>query len=166
VPHEILTKAGYLLTLVNMGITVDSAHLTLKTKDPEAWTVVQDVVGDKHADAIKAIQATTLRAHKHWNSNAALNMKRIADQNGNMSLDNFRDKVSDLAVAMNPHLRYQIMVYKTDTDDRGAGDHNVCMGYDTACSGILQKKFEGIIAYMDPSEKPRGNEVKDDGWLK
>ena len=37
----VTSKAAYLLPLVNLGITVQSAYLTLETNNDQAWTVVQ-----------------------------------------------------------------------------------------------------------------------------
>ena len=39
---NLAAKAGYLLTLVNMGVTVQSAFLSLETKKTDAWMVVQE----------------------------------------------------------------------------------------------------------------------------
>lgn len=36
----VASKAAYLLTLVNLGITVQSAYLTLETENEQAWIVV------------------------------------------------------------------------------------------------------------------------------
>ena len=61
----VASKAAYLLTLVNLGLTVQSAYLTLETNNDQAWTVVQ---GQYNTVLVQAGQRI-LDFDKKWNWN-------------------------------------------------------------------------------------------------
>lgn len=76
---NIAAKAAYLLSLVNMGVTVQSAFLTLETGSEHAHEVVQDQYGDILKKAGERIEKYDNKCTDYpgWWDNAAINSSRI-----------------------------------------------------------------------------------------
>lgn len=51
-----MTKAAYIQTLANIGVTTLSAWVTLEEETPDAWKEVQAMYGNQFNDTIKLIQ--------------------------------------------------------------------------------------------------------------
>ena len=85
---NITAKAGYILTLINTGITLQSAYLTIETGSVYAWTVVQEEFNDDLVTAGQAVLDYDQRALDEWYENAKVNCDRIATLNNDANLDN------------------------------------------------------------------------------
>lgn len=57
VRDQVTNGGGYLLSLVHMGVIVESTFASLKTGDTGAWTAVQAEFGGTLAAAAKNVQA-------------------------------------------------------------------------------------------------------------
>lgn len=63
---NVTSKAAYLLSLVNMGVTVQSAYITLKTANESAYTVVQSEYGTILQQAGQRILDFDQKAQDEW----------------------------------------------------------------------------------------------------
>jgi len=66
----VASKAAYLLTLVNLGLTVQSAYLTLETNNDQAWTVVQGQYNTVLVQAGQRILDFDKKCQDEWSVNA------------------------------------------------------------------------------------------------
>ena len=63
---NVTSKAAYLLSLVNMGVTVQFAYITLKTGNESAYTVVQSEYGTILQQAGQRILDFDQKAQDEW----------------------------------------------------------------------------------------------------
>jgi len=85
---NVTSKAAYLLSLVNMGVTVQSAYITIKTQNEAAYTVVQAEYGEVLKQAGQRILDFDQKAQDDWYANANINSGRILQLNANAHLSN------------------------------------------------------------------------------
>ena len=74
---NVTSKAAYLLSLVNMGVTVQSAYITIKTQNEAAYTVVQAEYGDILLKAGQRILDFDQKSQDEWYNNTSINSARI-----------------------------------------------------------------------------------------
>lgn len=67
---NVTAKAGYILTLINTGITLQSAYLTIETGSEYAWTVVQGEFDEGLLAAGQAVLDYDDKALHEWKENA------------------------------------------------------------------------------------------------
>jgi len=66
---QVSTKAAYLQTLVNMGVTVESTYMTMITNNTQAWTVVQSQYGATLDTMNARIRAFDAKCMSDWYNN-------------------------------------------------------------------------------------------------
>ena len=87
---NVTAKAGYILTLINTGITLQSAYLTIETGSEYAWTVVQKEFAEDLVTAGQAVLDYDQKAMDEWYDNAKVNADRIATFGNDKNLSNER----------------------------------------------------------------------------
>ena len=105
---NVAAKAGYLLSLVNMGVTVQSAYITLETDNDQAYRVVQEEYGDILLKAAKRITDFDSKAVNDWYQNAEINSSRILQLNADAGLDDehMSSSTFDQLQTINPYRRW------------------------------------------------------------
>ena len=86
VSDQVLSKAGYLVTLVNLGIVTSAAQLTLETQDSNAWKQTMFDFGDGPKNGIKNVLAYKTKMDKELFANTSVNVKRILHSHHGINL--------------------------------------------------------------------------------
>lgn len=81
-----MTKAAYLQTLAHLGMISASAHLTIKTGDPNAYTQIQDDYGQKPNNSITHILKEKKTMDSSVIANLNVNIDRLFHAHPNQSL--------------------------------------------------------------------------------
>jgi len=74
---DMINKNSYLYSLATLGTVVQSAYLTLKTGNVDAYNLVNDKWVQHLKDIYDNIETYDLRTQTEWLSLAKLNEKRI-----------------------------------------------------------------------------------------
>lgn len=74
---QVTSKAGYLQTLVNLGVTVQSAYMSLVTDNTQAWTVVQNQYTNILSTMNSRITQFDSKCMAEWFGNTQVNANRI-----------------------------------------------------------------------------------------
>lgn len=137
------SKAGYLLSLVNLGVTVQSAYLSLETNDQNAWLVVQDNYGDILVQAANRTLAYDKKCLDKWTENTNVNSDRVLMQGYNKGLDNeeMAEFAWDALHLINPYRFWGIEVY----DNIGGGDDHYMICDDCFAYLHFQSKYDILI---------------------
>lgn len=121
-------KASYLLTLVNLGVTVQSSYITLESNNPDAWQVVQDQYGEGLATAGNRIKSFDQKCLDDWYVNAETNSYRLLTENADsgFSDEQMSDSISTTMNEINPYKLWLSNVYS----NIGGFDNHCVICYD------------------------------------
>lgn len=115
-----------------MGVTVQSAYMTLQTENDQAYKVVQEEYGKTLLNAAKRITDFDQKAVDDWYKNAEVNSSRILQLNADAGLDNehMSSSTAEQLQTIDPYRRWQVISYN---NIGGFNDHAYecldCIGY-------------------------------------
>ena len=124
---QVASKAAYLLSLVNTGVTVQSAYLTIETQNESAYRVVDSQYGDILLAAGDRIIEFDKKCQDEWWNNSLVNQGRMVQVFADAHLSN-----ADMALQLyntldqvNPYRLWQASSYDKGVH-YGSNQYNRC----------------------------------------
>lgn len=132
---QVISKASYLLNLINLGVTAQSAYITLTNPDHQdtAYLLVQDYYGSRLESAAKRIQKYDDKCQNEWFTNFEINAERVIRTQSDAGADNqtMSREVTETMYQVNPYRYWMSEVY--DNISGNDNHHYICYN----CAGWL-----------------------------
>ena len=148
VRDEVVSKSGYLQSLVAMGITSQSAYQSLMNNDKDAWKVVNNQFSGDVSTAINHIKEYNGICQQQLMPNVQENTMRLLHENPNLDNNPWSGILYNMAKTMAPEFLTQATVY----NDISGFDNHYLTGYSDRTVGMLHLngKYNMQVTYIDP----------------
>ncbi|CDW85528.1 UNKNOWN [Stylonychia lemnae] len=143
--RDLITSSNaYLITLMSMAISVQSAYRIIKSSDPSQWQIVQNQYGQQFDTALQRVKQIDKQVQANYLENAKLVVNALLIAQNNLSRDDmFQQIISNLTTY---YQDYQWIVKSLDNNDmteKGSGNY-----YDCKSCFIINDAFRSQYVFV------------------